>query len=213
MVQRSSTALCVVQVLTCLLVCKTTVSLLLTFHDYFPPNFRSDFLLGRSSYFFGTHQWAFYTHIISGPFALMGGLVQLSDSVRSRFPKWHRRLGRVYIVCVLFLVAPSGLWMARYAATGAVAAVGFATLAVVTAICAAQGWRAATQRRFDQHRRWMLRCFALLCSAVVLRVIGGLSDVLGLEWTYPYAAWLSWLLPLLALEALRVSRLSLHLRQ
>ena len=156
-VQRSFATLRVAQVLACLLVCKTTIFILLTFRDYFPPNFRSDFLLGRNTYFFGPYQWAFYVHIISGPIALISGLVLISDFVRCRFPAFHRNLGRTQIACILFLVAPSGLWMAWYAATGAVAAVGFATLAVVTAICAAKGWRAAIQRRFNQHRCWMLR--------------------------------------------------------
>jgi len=212
-VQRSFTTLRIAQLLACLLVCKTTIIVLLTFPDYFPPNFRSDFLLGRNEYFFGPYQWAFYTHIISGPFTLISGLVLLNGSVRRRFPAVHRNLGRVQIACILFLVAPSGLWMAWYAATGTVAAAGFATLAIVTTICGAKGWQAAIQRRFDQHRRWMLRCYMLLCSAVVVRVIGGLSDVLGAEWTYPFAAWLSWLLPLFVLESLRLSQLSFRHRQ
>ena len=211
--RRPFVTLRVVKALACLLVCQTIVSVLLAFRDYFPPNFRSDFLLGRNTYFFGPYQWAFYAHIISGPLTLISGLALISDSVRRRFPTRHRHLGRAQIACVLFLVAPSGLWLAWYAATGVVAAIGFATLAVDTTICAAKGWRAAIQRRFDQHRFWMLRCYALLCSAVVLRVIGGLSDVVGAEWTYPFAAWFSWLLPLFVLESLRFSHLSLHLRQ
>lgn len=192
----------VIQLLAVLLICKTTATVLYTFRDYFPPNFRADFLLGRDDYFFGAYQWAFYAHIIAGPFTLLAGLVLLSDSVRRRFPVWHRRLGRVQVLCVLFIVTPSGLWMARYAMSGTIAAVGFATLAVVTAICAAMGWRAAVRRRFDQHRRWMLRYYVLLCSAVVIRVIGGMSEVTGIEWTYPIASWTSWLLPLLVLELL-----------
>jgi hypothetical protein len=211
-VQRSFIAAYVVPLLAYLLVCQTTASVLLAFSEYFPPNFRSDFLLGRQTYFFGPYQWAFYVHILSGPFTLISGLVLISDSVRRRFPALHRQLGRVQLTCVLFLVTPSGLWLAWYAATGQVAAAGFATLAILTAFCAAMGWTTALQRRFDQHRLWMLRCYALLCSAVVLRVIGGLSDVLGAEWTYPFAAWLSWLLPLLVLESLRFSRPSLHLQ-
>ena len=63
--------------------------------------------------------------------------------------------------------------MAWYAATGIFAAAGFATLAVVTAFCVVKGWQAATQHHFDEHRWWMLRCFVLLCSAVLLRAIGG----------------------------------------
>ncbi len=203
---RLSVAVRIAQVLACLLVCKTTLVVLLTFPDYFPPSFRSDFLLGRKAYFFGPYQWAFYTHIVAGPITLLNGLILLNDFVRQRFPTWHRCLGRVQVACVLFLVAPSGLWMAWYAATGTVAAAGFAVLAVVTVVCATKGWRAAMHRRFGEHRRWMLRCYVLLCSAVLLRVIGGLSDVLGVGWTYPYAAWLSWLLPLFVLESLPIIR-------
>lgn len=183
-----------------LLILKTTALILLSYHDYFPPNFRSDFLLGRREYFYGPYQWAFYAHIISGPFCLIAGMVLISESIRRRFPSAHRSLGKLQIVCVVFVMAPSGLWMAWYSATGTVAAVGFATLAVATAVCAVQGWRAAVGRRFNQHRRWMLRCFVLLCSAVVLRLIGGLSEILGAEWTYPFAAWASWLVPLIVLE-------------
>jgi len=212
-VRRSFVTLRLVQLLACLLVCQTTVSVLIGFRDYFPPNFRSDFLLGRQAYFFGPYQWAFYLHIISGPFTLVAGLVLINGSVRHRFPTWHRHLGRAQMACVLFLVAPSGLWLAYYAATGVIAATGFATLAVLTAICAAKGWQSAMRRHFDQHRMWMLRCFSLLCSAVVLRVLGGLSDRLGTEWTYPLAAWFSWILPLLILEFLRSSPLFLHLRR
>lgn len=211
---RSFTPLRVVQVLACLLVLRTTAFVLFSFRDYFPPNFRSDFLLGRSAYFFGPYQWAFYAHILSGPFTLVCGLILISDFVRRRFPAWHRRLGRVQVAVVLLLVAPSGLWMAWHASTGAVAAAGFATLAVVTAVCAANGWRAAVHRRFDTHRRWMLRCYVLLCSAVVLRVIGGLSETLGAEWTYPFAAWISWLAPLAVLESLWfILPRSVHLRR
>jgi hypothetical protein len=199
--------------LAALLICKTTVAVLVTFRDYFPPNFRADFLLGRDGYFFGAYQWAFYAHIIAGPLALINGLFLISDSARRRFPVWHRRLGRVQVLCVLFVVAPSGLWMARYAASGTFAAVGFATLAIATAFCAAQGWRAAIERQFNNHRSWMLRCYALLCSAVVIRVIGGLSEVLGVEWIYPFASWFSWLLPLFVLELLHFTPLRLRLQR
>jgi len=202
----------VVAALACLLVCKTTIAVVLNYRDYFPPNFRSDILLGRQAYFFGAYQWAFYAHIIFGPLVLVSGLILLSDAVRRRLPTWHRRLGRIHAGCVLLVVAPSGLWLAGYAATGLVASMAFAALAIATAVCAAMGWQAAVQRRFDRHRVWMTRCFALLCSAVVLRVIGGLSDVFGIEWTYPIAAWVSWILPLLVLEAFRFTRPALRLR-
>lgn len=209
----SSQMLRVVKVLACLLVLKTVSAVLIAYSDYFPANFRSDFLLGRDTYFYGAYQWAFYAHIITGPFVLVSGLALLSDSLRRRYPVLHRRLGRIHIFCVLFLVAPSGLWMARYTETGTIAAMDFGTLAIATAWCAAQGWQLAVQRRFEEHGHWMQRCFALLCSAVVLRVIGGLSDVFTVDWTYPFAAWASWLFPLTIIELLRIRTPSSHLPQ
>jgi hypothetical protein len=106
-------------------------------------------------------------------------------------------------MCVLMFVAPSGLWMARYAMTGAVAAAGLGALAIATAACVAMGWRAAVKRRFASHRRWMWRTFVLLCSAVVIRLIGGLATVAHWDalWIYPLSAWASWLAPLLVYES------------
>ncbi|MEQ8212007.1 MAG: DUF2306 domain-containing protein [Lacipirellulaceae bacterium] len=192
----------VVKLLACLLILKTVAVVLANFPDYFPPDFRSDFLLGREEYFFSWYRCAFYVHILSGPFTLIAGLFLLSETMRKRFPKWHRRVGRVQVATILLLLTPSGLAMAWHAATGRIATCGFAVLAVFTAICVLQGWRNAVQQRFQHHRQWMLRCYVLLCSAVVLRVIGGISQTYGIEWTYSYAAWVSWLVPIAILEIL-----------
>jgi len=61
---------------------------------------------------------------------------------------------------------------------------------------------------FAIHRRWMWRTFMLLCSAVVLRMLGGLATVVHFDavWLYPLSVWLSWTVPLLALEASRLLR-------
>lgn len=180
------------------LVLKVTLAIVLGYRDYFPPNFSAGFLLGREPYFFGAYQWAFYTHIVTGPTALALGLLLVNQRLRTTWPRWHRRMGNAQILLLLCFVVPSGLWMAPYAMTGAVAALGFAVLSVLTGLCVVCGWRAAVARRFADHRRWMWRCFLLLCSAVVLRLIGGLATVLGVtdEWPYSLAAWVGWLGPL-----------------
>ena len=189
-----------------LLIYKVTVAVMLGYVNYLPPNFDSDFLRGREGYFFGAYQWAFYMHIASGPFALFLGVILISDWFRMRYPKWHRLLGRVQVANVLLLVTPSGLWMAWYTATGTIAGIGFALLAVLTGTCVALGWRAAVRRRFQVHRRWMWRCFLLLCSAVVLRLVVGLGTVVGVQslWFDPLVSWASWLVPLGAFELSRL---------
>lgn len=188
-----------------ILIVRVTVEVVYGYRNYLPPNFSSEFLAGRNSYFYGTYQWAFYPHIASGPVVLFLGLPLLSDRFRTRFPQWHRWLGRVQLSCVLFVVAPSGLWMAFYTATGTIAGVGFVLLSLSTALSAAQGWRLARARRFAEHRIWMWRCYLLLCSAVLLRVFGGLGSILSVQspWYDPVASWTSWLLPITTYEVIR----------
>ena len=176
------------------------------------PDFTADFLVGREATFYGSYQWAFYAHIASGPVTLLLGPVLLSDRFRRWSPRWHRLLGKTQVACVLLLVAPSGFWMAFSTLGGPIAGIGFATLALATGSCAYLGWRSAVRRRFAEHRRWMWRCYLLLCSAVVLRLTAGLFTVTGIEgaWTYSMAAWTSWLVPLAIFEGLQ--RVSLRRR-
>ena len=190
------------KLLVSVLILKIIVVTVVSYRDYMPPNFAAVFLEGREGYFFRDYQWAFYPHIISGPCSLLLGLLLVSNRFRQRFPQWHRVLGRMQVACVLLVVAPSGLWMAWYAAMGPIAGVGFALLAIATGLTVALGWRAAVMRRFDVHRRWMLRCLVLLCSAVVIRVNGGIGLVAGIEaeWYFIQTAWTSWLVPLLVWE-------------
>ncbi len=184
------------------LIVKVTVEVMLAYGNYFPPNFQSDFLHGRDGYFFTRYQWAFYPHIVSGPVALLLGLLLMSDGYRARFPRWHRVLGRVQTLGVLFVVLPSGLVIAFDAAAGPWAAVGFVVLTLLTAACTALGWQAAVRHRFTTHRRWMQRSYLLLCSAVVLRIIGGIGTVFEVQMTSfdLLAGWASWVVPLMLLE-------------
>jgi len=196
----------VLTILAAILIWKVTLSVVIEYRNYIPPNFDSDFLRGREPYFWGAYQWAFYAHLVAGPASLILGTILISDRFRRLVPTWHRRLGRVQAACVLLLLAPSGLWMAYYAATGSIAAAGLGSLATATAACVALGWRSAVMRRFADHRRWMWRTFILLCSAVVLRLIGGLAAVahFDAEWLYPLSTWVSWLVPLLVFESSRL---------
>lgn len=194
------------------LILKVTATVVVGYRDYLPPNFNADFLLGRESYFYGAYRWAFYLHLLSGPPSLVLGTLLISNTFRRWLPLWHRRLGRVQVANVLLLVAPSGLWMARYAMSGAIAGTGLALLAIATAGCCAAGWWAAgwwaaVARRFGDHQLWMWRTYLLLCSAVVIRLIGGLATVLQFDppWIYPLSTWISWVAPLAIYEIWRIA--------
>jgi hypothetical protein len=200
-----------------LLILRVLAVILANYPDYFPPNFDSLFLQGRETTFSGTYRAAFYVHILSAPLVLFNGLILLSAYVRRRHGGWHRWLGRVQVGVLLFLVLPSSVVMSRHAFGGWPAGLSFLLLSAATAICAIVGVVYACRRRYHQHRRWMLRCYVLICSAVALRLISGTAGLVGVpspEHAYIIAAWSSWLFPLAACEiverwpAHRPSRLS-----
>jgi hypothetical protein len=51
----------------------------------------------------------------------------------------------------------------------------------------------------------MWRTYLLLCSAVVIRLFGGLATVFAFDppWVYPTSVWASWLVPLAVFELRR----------
>ncbi len=185
------------------LILRVLAAILANYPDYFPPNFNSLFLEGRETMFHGAYRAAFYAHILSAPLVLFIGLILLSEYVRRRHGGWHRWLGRIQVVVLLFFVLPSSVVMSRHAFGGWPAGLSFLLLSAATASCAIVGVVHACRRRYDQHRRWMLRSYVLICSAVALRLISGTAGLVGVpspEQTYIVAAWSSWLFPLAACE-------------
>ena len=134
-----------------LLILRVTIVVVLNYRNYLPPDFESDFLQDREQYFWKGYHWAFYAHLVSGPLSLILGMILISDRFRTRFPNWHRYLGRLQAINVLFLVAPSGLLMAYYAMTGPIAAMGFAVLAIVGNIVTSWSWFGANELGVGLH--------------------------------------------------------------
>lgn len=188
-------------VVVALLIVRVTVEVVMGYVNYFPPNFSADFLHGRQATF-ARYRWSFYPHIVSGPFALFGGLVLMSEQFRMRLPRWHRWIGRLHVVNVLLVILSSGFVMGFDAAAGWPATVSFVLLTMATAVSTAMGWRTAVQRRFADHRCWMQRSYVLLCSAVVLRILGGLGTMLEVSWLWydVVITWASWVTPLVVYE-------------
>jgi uncharacterized membrane protein len=200
---RSGILITVLRVLAAVLIVRVLATILTNYPDYFPPNFDSLFLQGRKATFTSAYQTAFYIHIFSGPIVLFNGLILLSEFIRRRHRALHRRLGRVQVVVLLLFVLPSSAVMSRHAFGGWPAGLSFLLLSAATSACAILGVVHARRRRFDRHRRWMLRSYLLICSAVFLRLISGTAGLIGVsspERAYAFAAWSSWLIPLAVYE-------------
>lgn len=144
---------------------------------------------------------AFLIHVAASPVALAIGAVQFFPRLRAARPGLHRWLGRTYGLAIL-AGGVAGLVMAPTAVGGPLAGLGFGLLALAWLFTTGQAVRLAMARRFDEHRRWMIRSFALTFAAVTLRIY--LPMFMGAGFDYPAAsvwlAWLCWVPNLLVVE-------------
>lgn len=145
---------------------------------------------------------AFYIHIVTGSIVLITGVFQFSRWIRARFTAWHRTSGKVYIFVILIFTAPSGLVMSLYANGGLSAGIGFALLALLWWIFTLKGFQNAIHKRWNIHRKFMMRSYALTFSAVTLRLYSFCFALAGFrgELIYIIIAWLSWVPTLVVLE-------------
>lgn len=147
-----------------------------------------------------------FIHIAGAVTALLLGSLQFVPALR-RVPS-HRWIGRVYVVGCL-VGGGAGLILAPGSFAGPIASVGFGSLAIIWIAVTLMGWRAAMQGRFVEHRRWMIRSWALTLAAVTLRLYLPTVQVLDLPFLPWYRAisFLAWVPNLIAAEVwLRYAR-------
>ncbi|HEY2561259.1 MAG TPA: DUF2306 domain-containing protein [Caldimonas sp.] len=153
---------------------------------------------------FEAHAGAIRSHAFAASLALLLGPAQLSPRLRARRPRLHRWLGRIYLGLGVGVGGVAGLFMATHAAGGTWARLGFGALAVAWLFTGARAYAAARARSFVEHRRWMVRNFALTFAAVTLRIYVASSIVGGIAFAtaYPAIAWLCWVPNLVVAELL-----------
>jgi uncharacterized membrane protein len=140
-------------------------------------------------------------HVAGAATALLIGPIQFLPWIRRRLPALHRTLGRVYVIGCLS-GGVGGLVMAFGSTKGPIATAGFASLAACWIVANVQGWRLAVARRFDEHRAWMLRSFAMTFAAVTLRIYIVALPMLGMAPldAYRASAFLAWVPNLILVE-------------
>lgn len=116
-------------------------------------------------------------HLLFAAVMSFGGVLQLVPRIRSRFPRFHRWNGRVYLL-IACVMAVSGLYMtwSGRALVGDVSqhvAISFNALMIL--LCAALALRYALARDFRVHRRWAIRLFLVASGVWFFRVMVFLS--------------------------------------
>ena len=101
-------------------------------------------------------------HTLCGVIALLAGPMQFSSRLRQRHLKFHRVLGRIYVISV-FIGALTGIALAA----GRPGLPGTSMQAAAWIVCTSAALITARNRQIDQHRQWMVRSYAVSRFAVL----------------------------------------------
>jgi len=105
-------------------------------------------------------------HTICGVLALLAGPIQFSSRIRQRHLKFHRVLGRLYVISV-FIGAATGVALAA----GRPGFPGTSGQAAAWVICTTAALITVRNRQIVQHRQWMARSYAVTFTFVSSRVL------------------------------------------
>lgn len=155
-------------------------------------------LSGPGLYAHDGHLPTIVTHLIGGSIMLLAGAIALRIGVTRRWMAWHKWAGYTYLATGA-AAALSGI----IASFGTPHAIGLSTftLGLVWLAAAALGLRAVLNRRFDQHRAWMIRSYTVAWSSIIFRLW---THLLPASWQFPLTdmLWTSWVVPLFLAEVL-----------
>lgn len=110
-------------------------------------------------------------HIVLAVIMIVGGPLQLIPQIRSKARAFHRWNGRIYIFTAA-LISLDGLYMVwtRGTGSGLIGNISISINAVLILIFSFLAWQTAIRRKFDQHRKWVLRLFLVASGVWFFRI-------------------------------------------
>ncbi len=112
---------------------------------------------------------AFYTHVFSSIFTLIAGFFQFSSFILKEYRGFHRFMGRLYAWNIFLINFPAGFIMAIYANGHLPSKIAFLILDCLWFGFTIKAVIAARRKNTAMHKEYMIRSYALTCSAVTLR--------------------------------------------
>jgi uncharacterized membrane protein YozB (DUF420 family) len=128
--------------------------------------------LSRVPSTFPLHYPLLVAHISFASIAMITSCLQIWPWFRQHHPVAHRRIGRVYVFVGVLPAGLSALVIGAASPFGPVLAASDVMLALLWLTFTLVAFRMARKRRFADHRRWMIRSFALTFSIITNRIWG-----------------------------------------
>jgi uncharacterized membrane protein len=136
---------------------------------------------------------SFYVHVIVGGLPLLLGWTQFIPKLRTKYPKVHRFIGKIYLVTFL-TTALTGFFISFYATGGLIPALGFGTVALIAFFTTLKAYLDIRKGNVVSHQKMMMYSYACCFAAVTLRFWSPLLSITigSFDIAYPIVAWLSW---------------------
>jgi uncharacterized membrane protein len=152
----------------------------------------------------------FYTHILLGGFALLIGWMQFSKKLRTKNLKFHRTVGKTYVISVV-LSGLASLYIAHFATGGIIAILGFLGLGIIWLFTTVSGYVAIRKGNVIKHQKYMIYSYAACFGAVTLRIWLPTLMAIFQDFIIAYriVAWLAWV-PNIIVAYFMVKRLGLN---
>lgn len=154
-------------------------------------------------------------HVLFGSVAMLACCVQIWPRFRERYPAAHRMIGRVYVFGGAIPAGIIGLTIGAVSPFGPTLRVSNVLLATLWLTFTITGFRMARHGRLVEHRRWMIRSFALTMSVITNRVWAALAvvvlmpqlpttfggnETMMVQTIAGLSGWLGWVITLLLVE-------------
>jgi len=112
----------------------------------------------------------FYIHIAAGALCIGTALIQFSRYILKKSKAIHRVSGKIYVFVVLFLGAPTGLYISFFAKGSFWERSLFMFMASWWFITTLYGLNTIHKRNVIAHKIWMIRSYSMAMTAVTFRV-------------------------------------------
>jgi hypothetical protein len=135
----------------------------------------------------------FYIHIAAGAICIGTALIQFSRYILKKTKAIHRWSGKLYVFVVLFLGAPTGLYMSFFAKGSFWERSLFMFMAIFWFITTLYGLSTIRKKNVLAHKIWMIRSYAMAMTAVTFRVYHIAFYLLGWDHleNYELSLWIS----------------------
>ena len=116
------------------------------------------------------YKYSFYIHIFAGMFCIVAALTQFSSYILKKRKVIHIWVGKIYVLVVLVLGAPTGLYMSFFAKGSFWERILFMFMAMYWFYSTTKGLQTIKVKNVLAHKNWMIRSYSMAMTAVTFRI-------------------------------------------